>query len=147
VQRLDDCRAEREQLRTHRGALHAAVQQSREQLEQLPRWAPRRRRTLSNTLTSGQQQLRQTDPTLATLDAEIDRLTRQVAHHTRQRQASDVTAQYRPPSDGWDLTRALTRARRGPGPGDSHDLPVVTLPGRGAPSRGPERDSRDGRSR
>ena len=147
VQQLDQYRAEREQLRTHRDTLHSVVQRTQEQLEQLPRWARRRRRALTDTLASGQQRLRQTEPTKATLDAEIDRLTRQLAHHTRLQQVSDVTAQRWPPGDGWDLTGALTRARRGPAPGDSRDLSTLTLPGRHEPSRGPERDTRDGRSR
>ena len=94
VQQLDECRAEREQLRARRDPLHQTVQQTVQQLEQLPRWARRRRRALTDTLTSGQQQLRQTDPTWATLDADIDRLTRQVAHNTRQRQASELAAQH-----------------------------------------------------
>jgi len=123
------------------------VQQTGEQLEQLPRWARRRGRALTDTLTSDQQRLRQTEPTTATLDAEIDRLSRQVAHHTRQRQVSDLTAQHRPPGDGWDLTRALTHARPAPAPGDSHDPSTLTLPGRYEPSRVPERNTGDGRSR
>jgi len=147
IHQLDECRAERELLRTHRDALHQAVQQTHEQLAQLPRWARRRRRALTDTLASGQQRLRQTEPTMATLDAEIDRLTRQVAHHTRQQQASGLTAQHRLPGDGWDLTRALTHARRGPAPRDSHDLSTRTLPGRREPTRGPERNTHDGRSR
>jgi hypothetical protein len=39
VQQLDECRIEREQLGRRRDALHQVVQQTGEQLEQLPRWA------------------------------------------------------------------------------------------------------------
>ncbi|HWH00411.1 MAG TPA: MobF family relaxase, partial [Pilimelia sp.] len=81
VRQLEQCRGEREQLRTERDALHRALRQTREELDALPRWARSRRRALTETITTSEQQLQQSAPTLGTLDAEIDRLTRQVAHH------------------------------------------------------------------
>jgi hypothetical protein len=142
VQQLDECRAEREQLQAHRDALHRAVQQIREQFEQLPRWAPRRRRNLTDALTSGQQRLRQTQPTLSTLDADIDRLTRQVAHNTRQRQASELAAQHPIRPNAWDRTRTGQPAGSGPAPLDERQ--VASMLARREPHRGPERDHTDG---
>jgi hypothetical protein len=129
VQQLDELRTEWEQLHAHRDALHRALQQTSEQLEQLPRLARRRRRALTDNLLSGQRQLRQTDPTFATLDAEIDRLTRQIAHHTRHHQPSHPTAHHRLPGDGWDLARALTQTRHGAVPSGSDDRSTITLSG------------------
>jgi hypothetical protein len=85
LRQLEQCRAEHAQLRTDRDTQHRALRQTRHHLEALPWWALSRRRSLTDTITSSEQQLRQTEPTLATLDAELDRLTRQVDHHTRQR--------------------------------------------------------------
>jgi translation initiation factor 2B subunit (eIF-2B alpha/beta/delta family) len=118
------------------------VQQTSEQLEQLPRWARRRRRTLTDTLTSGQQQLRQTDPTWATLDAEIDRLTRQVAHHTRQRQASDLAAQRTVLPDTGGPTRPGQPTRPRPAPVGVHEL--ASLLANGERHRRADRSRADG---
>ena len=142
VQQLDACRAEREQLGGRRDALHSALEQTGEQLEQLPRWAYRRRRTLTDTLTSGRQQLRRTDPTFATLDAEIERLTRQIAHHTRQRQASDLAGQHPVRPDTWEPTRPGQPTGPRPAPLGAHDLarPLVN----GERHRRADRDCADG---
>jgi len=145
VQQLDEYGAEHEQLRAHRDALHSAVQQAREQLEQLPRWAPRRRRALTDILISGQQQLRQTDPTWATLDAEIDRLTRQIAHHTRQRQDDDSAAQHPVRPGAWDPTRPGHPMGLRPALVSAHDL--ARLLANGEHHRGADRDRADGRHR
>ncbi len=142
VQQLDEYRAERHRLRAHRDALHSAVQQTREQLEQLPRWARHRRRTLTDTLTRGQQQLRQTDPTWATLDADIDRLTRQVAHHTGQRQADDLAGQHPVRPNTWDRTRTGQPTWSGPDPLDARQL--ASMLARREPYRSAEPDHTDG---
>jgi conjugative relaxase-like TrwC/TraI family protein len=126
VQQLHELRAEREQLRARRDALHQAVQQTGVRLEQLPRWAYRRRGTLTDTLTSCHQQLRRTDPTWVTLDAEIDRLSRQVAHHTRQRQASDLAAQHTVRPEAGDPTRPGQPTRRARStPVGAHELASI----------------------
>ena len=118
------------------------MQQTREQLEQLPRWAYRRRRTLTDTLAGGQQRLRETEPTIATLDADIDRLTRQVAHHTRQRQASDLGAQHLTRPGAWNPTQSGQPTRPRTAQLDAHEL--VSMLTRREPYRGPERDRADG---
>jgi hypothetical protein len=145
VQQLAQCQAERDQLRADRDAQHRALRQTREELDALPRWARGRRRALADTITSCEQQLQQTAPTLGTLDAEIDRLTRQVAHHTRQRQASDLATPHRPRPDRWDPTPFSAPAGPPPEPPVGHDLSTL-LAGR-APYRGAERDLGHGRSR
>jgi conjugative relaxase-like TrwC/TraI family protein len=137
VRQLAQCRAERDQLRTDRDALHRALRQIREELDALPRWARGRRRALTDTIISSEQQLQQSAPTLGTLDAEIDRLTRQVAHHTRQRLASDLSAPDRVRPDGWDLIRAAGLARPRLAPISGQDLSGL-LAGR-EPYRGAER--------
>ena len=147
VRQLEQCRAEREQLRTQREAQHRALRQTREEIEGLPRWARGRRRALTDTLTSGEQQLRQTAPTQNSLDAEIDRLTRQVAHHTRQRLASDVAVPHRARPDGWDLGRAAELAQSGPADPRAHDPFRSALSRPREPYRGPERDHDSGLSR
>ncbi len=138
LRQLEQCRAEREQLRTDRDALHSTLQQTRAQLDAVPRWARNRRRALTDTISSGEQQLLQTEPTLATLDAEVDRLTHQVDHHTRQRQASDVAAPHRPRPGGWEPTRSGAPARPRPAPLSEQKL--STLLARREPYRGAERD-------
>ncbi len=145
VRQLAQCRTEREQLRADRDALQRTLQQTKAELETAPRWARGRRRALIDTISSGEQRLQQTAPTLGTLDADIDRLTRQVAHHTQQRLTSDVAAPDRARPDRWDPTRtpALTRPR--PEPISRQDLPGL-LAGR-EPHRGPEQARGDGRSR
>jgi conjugative relaxase-like TrwC/TraI family protein len=145
VRELAQCQAEREQLRTDRDAQHRALQQTREELEALPRWARSHRRALTDTITRGEHQLRQTEPPLATLDAEIDRLTRQVAHHTRQRLTSDVAAPHRPRPGGWHPTRFGEPARPRPAAMSEQDLSTL-LAGR-EPYRGAERDLGHDRSR
>ncbi|MCY7364033.1 MAG: hypothetical protein LH469_01730 [Frankiaceae bacterium] len=137
--------AEREQLRTDRDALHRSLRQTREELKALPRWARGRRRALTNTITSGERRLLQTEPTLATLDAEVDRLTRQVDHHTRQRLASDSAAPHPPRPGRWDPTRPGAPTRPRPAPLSGQDLSTL-LAGR-EPYRGPERDLGEGLSR
>jgi conjugative relaxase-like TrwC/TraI family protein len=145
LRQLDQCRADREQLRADRDALHRAVRQAHEQLEASPRWARGRRRDLTDTITSSEQQLQQSAPTLGTLDAEIDRLTRQVAHHTRQRQTSDLARPHRPRPDRWDPTRSSVPAPPRPAPISGQDLSSL-LAGR-VPYRGSVRDHGDGLSR
>ena len=143
VQQLTERRDEREQLRTERGGLHCALQQSREDLEALPRWARGRRRALTDLTHGQEQQLRQTEPTLAGLDAEIDRLSRQVAHHTRQRQASDLPAPHRARPGRWDPGRTGELTGPWPAPAGDH-LAAIGMAGRREPYRGAEPD-RDGR--
>jgi hypothetical protein len=146
VRQLEQCRAEREQLRTERDAQHRALRQTREEIEGLPRWARERRRALTDTLTSGEQRLRQTEPTQNSLDAESDRLTRQVAHHTRQR-ASDLTVPGPLPSGTTELARPAELAWPRPAaPGVRYPFSSA-LAGPREPYRGPERDPGSGRSR
>ena len=145
VQQLHERQAEREQLRTDRDVLHCALRQTRQELKALPRWARGRRRALTDTMLSSEQQLRQTEPTLASLDAEIDRLSRQVTHHTRQRQANDLAGPHRPRPGSWGLGRTGQLTRPWPAPrGD--DLTAIGLPVRREPYRGAERDLNDGLS-
>jgi chromosome segregation ATPase len=146
VRQLEQCRAEREQLRTDRDGLHGTVQQTRTELEALPRWTRSRRSALTETISSSEQRLRQTGPTQGSLDAEIDRLTRQVAQHTRQRLASDLAAPHRARAEGWDLGRAGELARSRPAPVGDPDLSTIRLPGGREPYRGAERDLGDGLS-
>lgn len=144
VQQLKQCRTEREQLRTDRETLHRSLRQSRQELAALPRWARSRRHALTDTITSSEQELQQTAPTLGTLDAEIDRLTRQVAHHTRQRLASDLSATHRDRPDRWDLTRSGDLAQ--PRPAPISGLELSSLLAGQEPYRGAERDLGDGLS-
>jgi hypothetical protein len=145
VRQLQQCRAEREQLRADCDALHRTLQQTRTELEALPRWARSRRRALTETLNSSQHLLLQSEPTHRTLNAEIDRLTRQVAHHTRQRLASDLATPHRARPDSWDLGRAGELAR--PAPVVGHDLSTIGLPAGRGPYRAAEREVGDGLSR
>ena len=146
VQQLNDRRAEREQVRTERDALHRTLQQNRQELEALPRWARGRRRALTETILGSEQELRRSEPTLVSLDAEIDRLTRQVAHHSRQGLTSDLATPHRTRPDVWDLGRAGELARPWPASGGGHDLSSIGLPGGREPYRGAERDRGDGLS-
>jgi hypothetical protein len=145
VRQLEQYQAEREHLRTDRDAMHRTLQQTKAELEALPRWSRGRRRALTDTITSSEQQLGQSAPILGTLDAEIDRLTRQVAHHTRQRLTSDLPATDRVRPHRWDLTRAASLARPRPAPISRQD--VSSLLARREPYRGAERDLGDGLSR
>jgi len=147
VQRLQQCQVEREQLRADRDALHRTLGQNRQKLEALPRWARGRRRALTDTMLSSEQELRRSEPTVATLTAEVDRLTRQAAHHTRQRLTSDLAGPHRPRPGAWDLGRAGALARPWPAPGGGHDLTAIALPGGREPYRGAERDLDGGLSR
>jgi conjugative relaxase-like TrwC/TraI family protein len=146
VRQLEQRRAERDRLRADRDALRRTLRQTGTELEALPRWARQRRRALTDTLSSSQQQLLQSEPTQASLDAEVDRLTRQVGHHTRQRLNNDLAASHRVRPDGWDRTRdgELARPRRATVRLD--DLTASVLPG-SQPYRAPERDRSDGLSR
>jgi hypothetical protein len=144
VRQLEQWRTERDQLRADRDALHRGLQHAQTELEALPRWARSRRRTLTETITSSQQRLHQTGPTQASLDAEVDRLTRQVAHHTRQR-ARDLADP--PPSGTPDLIRAVELAWPRPaGPGAREPFSTA-LAAPQNPYRGPERDTGSGLSR
>jgi hypothetical protein len=147
VRQLDQFRAERERLGAERDALRRTLEQTRTKLQALPRWARTRRRALTDTLNSSQHLLRQSDPAQAGLDGEIDRLTRQVAHHSRQRLASDLAAPHRARPDGWDLGRAGELARPRPAPVGGNDLSTIRLPGGRERYRGAERDRSDGLSR
>ncbi|MBC7373419.1 MAG: AAA family ATPase, partial [Frankiales bacterium] len=146
IQQLSERRAEHEQLRAELVALHGTLRQTREELEASPRWARGRRRALTNTINSHQLQLRQSEPTLASLDAGIDRLSRQVTHHARQHQTSDLAGplRYRPGS--WDPGRTGELTRPWPTPTDD-DLTAIGLAGRREPYRGAERDLDGGLSR
>ena len=145
VRQLAACQAQREQLRSGRDLLHRTLQQNKAELQTLPRWARARRRALTDTITSSEQQLVQSSPTLASLDADIDRLTRQVAHHTRQRLASDLSGPDRARPDRWDPTRPGALARPRPAPISGQDL--SSLLAARAPYRGDERDVGNGLSR
>ena len=145
IRQLEQRRAEQAQLRADRAAVHRTLESTRAELEALPRWARGRRRAVTDTITSAEQRLRQTEPTLATLNAEIGRLTRQVTHHTRQRLAGDLAEPHRPPPDRWDLGRAGRLPR--PTPVGGHDLAALGLPGGREHYRGAERDLGDGLSR
>ena len=125
LRRLEQCRAEHAQLRADRTALHGSIEFTRAELEALPRWARGRRRALTDTMGSSEQRLRQTATTQASLEAEIDRLTRQVAHHTRQRLATELADVHRTRPDRWDLGRARRLAE----PTPSQGLDLAT-PGR-----------------
>ena len=84
-------------------------------------------------------QLRQTEPTLSGLDAEIDRLSCQVTHHARQRQQSNLTGPHRDRPGSWDLSRSAALIRPWPAP-VADDLAAVGRPGRREPYRGAEPD-------
>jgi len=145
VRQLAACRTEREQLRSFRDLLHGTLQQNKAELQTLPRWARARRRALTDTITSSEQQLVKSSPTLASLDADIDRLNRQVAHHTRQRLTSDLSGPDRARPDRWDPTRPGALARPRPAPISGQDL--SSLLAARAPYRGDEQDVRYGLSR
>ena len=145
IEQLSELRAEHEQLRTDLVALHGTLRQTRQELEGLPRWARRRRTALTDSINSHQQQLRHSEPTLASLDAEIDRISRQVTHHARQRQASDLTGPLRARPGSWD--RGLTGQLIHPWPTTvADDLRAIGQPGRREPYRGAVRDVDDGLS-
>ena len=144
IQQLSERRTEREQLRTDLVALHGTLRQTRQEFEGLPRWARGRRRALTDTIGSSELQLRQTEPTLASLDAEIDRLGRQVAHHTRQRHANGLTGPHRDRPGSWAPGRTGEVTRPWPAP-DGGDLTAISLPGH-QPYRGAERDLDSGLS-
>jgi conjugative relaxase-like TrwC/TraI family protein len=146
VRQLEQCRAERDQLRADRDALHRGLHQAQNELEALPRWARSRRRALTDTISSSQQRLQQTAPTQASLDAEIDRLTRQVAHHTRRR-AHGLAVSDSLPSGTPDLIRAVERAWPRPAAPGTRDPFSSALAGPQDPYRGPERDTGSGLSR
>jgi conjugative relaxase-like TrwC/TraI family protein len=146
VRQLEQCRTERDQLRADREALHRSLQHAQNELDTLPRWARSRRRTLTDTISSSQQRLHQTAPTQASLDAEVDRLTRQVAHHTRQR-ARDLAAHDPLPSGTTKLARAAELAWPRPAAPGVRDLFSSGLAGPQNPYRGPERDTGSGLSR
>jgi hypothetical protein len=142
---LEQCRAEHAQLHADRTAMQHTLQDTRTELSALPRWARGRRRALTDTITSTEQQLRQTEPTLATLDAELDRLTRQVAHHTRQHLASDLAEQHIPRPDRWGLNRVSRLPW--PTPGGRHDPATLGQHGESEAYRGAERNLGYGLSR
>jgi conjugative relaxase-like TrwC/TraI family protein len=146
VRQLEQCRAERDQLRAGRDSLRRSLQQVQAELEALPRWARSRRRTLTETMTSSQQRLHHTAPTQASLDAEVDRLTRQVAHHTRQR-ARDLAVHDRLPSGTTELIRAARLAWPRPAGAGARDRFSSALARPQDPYRGPERDPGSGLSR
>jgi conjugative relaxase-like TrwC/TraI family protein len=146
VSQLAQRRAEHDQLRADRTTLHRSLQQAQTELEALPRWARSRRRALTDTITSSQQQLHSSAPTEATLDAEIDRLTRQVAHHTRQR-ARDLTVHDRLPSGARDVAGAAELDWPGQAGVGAHDPFTSTLARPRDPYLGPERDTGSGLSR
>jgi hypothetical protein len=146
AQQLEQYRTERDQLRADREALHHNLQQAQNELEGLPRWARSRRRTLVDTITSSQQRLQQTAPTQASLDAEVDRLTRQVAHHTRQR-ARDLAVSDPLPSGTPERARATELAWRRPDAPGVRDPFSTALAQPRDPYRGRERDSGSGLSR
>jgi hypothetical protein len=146
VRQLEQCRAERAQLRAGRDALRRSLQHARTELQALPRWARSRRRTLTDTITCSQQRLQQSAPTQASLDAEVDRLTRQVAHHTRQR-ARDLAVHDRPPSGRTELARAAELAWPRLADAGARDRFSSALARLREPYRGPERDTGSGLSR
>jgi conjugative relaxase-like TrwC/TraI family protein len=146
VRQLEQYRAERDQLRADRTALHRSLQHAQTELQALPRWARNRRRALTETLTSSQQRLHHSAPTQATLDAEIDRLTRQVAHHTRQR-ARDLTAHDPLPSGPMDVAGAAELSWPRPAGAGARDPFSSALARPRDLYRGPERDTGGGLSR
>ena len=146
VQQLHERQAERAQFRTDLAALHGALRQNLAELEELPRWARGRRQALTDTISSHELPLRQTEPTLGSLDAEIDRLRRQLTHHARQRQANDPTGPHRDRPGSWDRGRTGELIRPWPAP-VADDLAAIGLAGRREPYRGAERDLDGGLSR
>jgi len=146
VRQLEQRRAERDQLRADRDALHRSLQQAQTELEALPRWARSRRRTLTDAIGSSQQRLHLSAPTQASLDAEIDRLTRQLAHHTRQR-ARDLAVSDPLPGGTTELARAAELAWPRPAVAGARAPFSNALAGPGEPYRGSERDPGSGRSR
>jgi chromosome segregation ATPase len=145
VGQLEQCRGERDQLRADRTALHRSLQQAQTELQALPRWARSRRRALTDTISSSQQRLQHTQPAQATLEAEVDRLTRLVAHHTRQR-ARDLAAHDLLPS-GTDVARAAELTWPQPAVPGTRDPFSSALARPHDPYRGPERDTGGGLSR
>jgi chromosome segregation ATPase len=146
ARQLDQLRAERERLGAERDALHRTLRQTGTELEALPRWARSRRRALTDTTTSTQQRLHQTEPAQVSLDAEIDRLSRQVAQHTRERLTGDLATHHRARKDGRDRTRTAELARPRQAPLNAHELPASMLAPH-QPYRGSQRDLGDGLSR
>ena len=147
IQDLAERRAEREQLRTERETLHSGLHQTRQELEGQSRWARGRRRALTETIGNIERELLRSQPTLASVDAEIDRLTRQVTHHSRQHQASDLPGPHRPRPGAWDLGRTGGLTQPWPTPAGGHDLTAIGLPRGREPYRGAERDLDRGLSR
>jgi conjugative relaxase-like TrwC/TraI family protein len=146
AQQLEQYRAEREQLRADRDALHRSLQYAQTELAALPRWARSRRRALTDTISSSQRRLQQTAPTQASLDGEIDRLTRQVAHHTRRR-ARDLAVSDPLPSGTTDLIRAAELAWPRPAATRARDRFSSALARPQEPYRAPGRAPDSGRSR
>lgn len=86
LQQLTDRRALYDQLHTRYGQLHETLEQTRQQLNALPRWARQHRRdTFTTAVSSAQQQLGQVQQLKSTLEAEIDRRARRVEHQARER--------------------------------------------------------------
>jgi conjugative relaxase-like TrwC/TraI family protein len=139
AQQLEQYRADRDQLRADREALHRSLQHAQTELAALPRWARSRRRALTDTISSSQRRLQQTAPTQASLDAEVDRLTRQVTHHTRQR-ARDLAVRDPLPSGTTELARAAELAWPRPAVPGVRDPFSSALARPRDPYRGPERD-------
>jgi hypothetical protein len=146
AQQLEQYRAERDQLRADRDAQRRSLQHAQNELDALPRWARSRRRALTDTISSSQQRLQQTAPTQASLDGEIDRLTRQVAHHTRQR-TRDLAVHDPLPFGTTDLIRAAELAWPRPAAPGVRDPFSSGLGGPQNPYRRPERDTGSGLSR
>ena len=135
LQQLTDRRAEHAQLQIRQADLRATLDQAREQLGALPRWARHSRRdALQGTITHVQSQVGQAQREQGSVAAEIERLTRRADQQARER---DTTAKdtarasaRRAWADVWDGTGLTSpRPTRDPWP---------------QTPRGPETSSRTG---
>jgi conjugative relaxase-like TrwC/TraI family protein len=82
---LEQRRAERRQLEQTQTKTREHIRESRTELEQLPRWAVGRRKTLTAELAQYTAAIHASGPVQVRLDREIDDLSRQVDQQTRQR--------------------------------------------------------------
>ena len=85
VEQLQALRAERDRLHDQQLRLWTSARDIKQQLDEAPKWARGRRRTLTASFAEIQGELRQTHPALASLDTKVQEQTRLVDSHTRQR--------------------------------------------------------------
>ena len=146
LQQLTDRRAEHAQLQIRQADLQATLDQAREQLGALPRWARHSRRdALQGTITQVQQQVGQAQREQGSVAAEIERLTRRADQQARERDttATDTAraSARRAWADVWDGTGLTSpRPTRDPWPQTpcGPETPSRTGPGLSSPSYYPQ---------